>query len=291
MKSCSLAALVLCFCGCSSLGTVFQDTAEETLTKEFAVKPDSKVVVDTFNGQIEVKVGAANHVEASLVKVGVGANKADAEADLKNIEVTMSYEENVVRVAARMAKGMKQWNRAAHVKLSVPARTILDLKTSNGRITAQGPVGNIHAQTSNGAVTVRQAAGDLTLHTSNGAVIVEGGTGQMDLESSNGDIDVQSSNGVVKAGTSNGSIRYSGKLAAGESSMHTSNGSIDVRLPADAVFRLDAQTSLGSVTTDLPLLFSSDSGKSHVRGRLGEDPKVDLKLESSIGSITVNRAE
>jgi DUF4097 and DUF4098 domain-containing protein YvlB len=109
----------------------------------------------------------------------------------------------------------------------------------------------------------------------------------MDLQTSNGAITIEADRAEVTAHTSNGAIRFRGSLARGEHSLHTSNGSIDVGVPANAQFRFDAQTSRGTIVNAFSKEQPTGKAKNHLAGTVGENPSTSLQLRTSNGSITL----
>jgi DUF4097 and DUF4098 domain-containing protein YvlB len=250
--------------------------ATATEQRVFTVSAQPSVVIDTFNGSITVAVISDNKIETIVTKTGSGARQEAAEADLKNVSVDYSQDGNTVRIVARRTGPKSFGSSGAAVQLKVPARAVLALTTSNGEITSEGTQGPITARTSNGKVDVRAARGELDLATSNGAIVID------------------ATEAILAAGTSNGDIHFAGGLGKGTHTLTTSNGSIELVLPAAVPFQFAASTSNGSVTNRFPGLRAS-SGKpgSHRLAGLvgsGSTADIDLKLETSNGSITLKPA-
>jgi hypothetical protein len=285
--------LILCLApaGCGFAGFTNRFTAEEEITRSFPTRGTPRVVVDTFNGAIDTVTGDDQAVEIKVTKRTSGSSQEDAEADLDNIEVALTQDGNTVHVTARSRDQQFMRSRGAAVDLHVPPGTILELRTSNGKVTSTGPMGDITAHSTNGAVRATGGKGKLDLNTNNGPIAVDGGTGRLELHTSNGAIEVASPRAVVNAETSNGAIHFRGQLADGAHTLQTSNGKISVELPSAARFRIDASTSNGSVRNDFALSHTEDSGKTHLRGEIGESPTASLTLHTSNGSIEIRQGK
>jgi hypothetical protein len=282
-----ITALLLSACGANISLNPF--TAEETVTQSFtATQP--RLVVEMFNGSVEVITGSDNTVKVDVIKRGGGMSQQDAKDDLKNVAVTMTQDGDTIRVVAkRTDRRVDLGNSGASAKLRVPEGSILDLRSSNGSITTAGAVGDVKAKTSNGPIDVRGPRGQLDLVTSNGPVTINGGSGLINAETSNGSIDLTAENASVTARTSNGPIHFSGSLAQGRSQLKTSNGGIVVTLPANAQFALAAETSNGKITSD----FSVSGGirsDTQLRGTVGSDPGTTLELQTSNGGIDLRQS-
>jgi DUF4097 and DUF4098 domain-containing protein YvlB len=281
-----VAALPLTGCG----GFRFQPfTAEEVVAESFRTTAPPRVVVEVFNGGIEVVTGAADTVLAEVTKRGSGGSEEEAEDDLENIEVTMTQTGDEVRITARRTDARVTGNSGASAEVKVPPGSVLDLRTTNGGLTVSGATGAVTGKTSNGKVRVTGSEGRLDLTSSNGGITVQGGAGELKLHTSNGPIQVQTDGARVTAQTSNGKVSFTGTLADGESSLHSSNGSISVTLPANARFRVDASTSNGSIASDFAVKLSGGTSRTHLQGTVGEHPAVSLSLKTSNGGIELRQ--
>jgi DUF4097 and DUF4098 domain-containing protein YvlB len=282
-----IVALTLAACGANINISLF--TAEEAVSQTFtADKPH--VVVQTFNGSIDVITGSDNTVKIDVTKRGGGNSQDAAQADLKNVEVTMTQDGGTIRVTAqRTDRRIDIGNSGAAAKLRIPNGSTLELRSSNGNITSSGPVADVTAETSNGWIDVKSALGQLDLQTSNGNVTVNGGSGRLRLETSNGGIDATADNVVIEGRTSNGSIHFTGSLAAGSSELRTSNAGIVATLPANASFSLDAETSNSKITSDFAVT-TTGASDTLLRGTVGSSPEASLTLNTSNGSIDLNKS-
>lgn len=285
----SLMIVVLMLSACGAYISINLFTAEETVTQSFTSAASPRIVVEMFNGSVDVVAGSDNTVKVDVIKRGGGASQADAEDDLKNVEVTMTQDGDTVRVVAkRTDRRVDIGNSGASAKLRVPEGAILDLRSSNGPLTTSGPVSDVKAETSNGAIDVRGSLGQLDLNTSNGSITINGGSGAIDVETSNGPIDITTNNAVVNGRTSNGPFRFNGSLAQGRSEMRTSNGNLVVTLPANAQFVVNADTSNAKISSDFAVT-AQDFSDSHLRGTVGNDPGTTLELHTSNGPIEIRQ--
>jgi F0F1-type ATP synthase epsilon subunit len=289
LTSLMIVVLMLSACGVNIRLNPF--TAEETVTQSFTTAAPPRIVVEMFNGGIDVVTGSDNTVKVDVIKRGGGISQAAAEDDLKNVEVTIAQDGDTIRVTAKRAdQRVELGNTGASASLRVPNGAILDLRTSNGPIGSSGPVGDVSAQTSNGPIAARGSIGQLKLSTSNGPITINGGSGSIDVETSNGPIDVTADNAVVVGRTSNGPFRFSGSLAQGRSEMRTSNGSIVVTLPANAQFVVNADTSNAKISSDFAVTAQSFSD-DRLRGAVGNDPGTTLELHTSNGPIEIRKGQ
>lgn len=264
-------------------------TAEETQSQTFPAGV-SRIEVDVFNGVIAAATWGNKTVQAEITKIGSGSNPAEARADIKNIEVKITRAGNVLRIVGRRSDGKIKGNCGAAARLRVPAGVALDLKTSNEPITVEGPVGDVKAVTANGEITADGAKGTLDLATSNEPIKVKGGSGRLTLETSNDSIEIVSDNVLVSAATANGKIDYAGKLAPGSHEFSTSSEEITLALAGNPNFRVDAETSNGSIDTDFDIERTDDgSDETVLRGTAGARPGISLTLRSSNSDIHIKK--
>ncbi|HEU4895562.1 MAG TPA: DUF4097 family beta strand repeat-containing protein [Acidimicrobiia bacterium] len=148
------------------------------------------------------------------------------------------------------------WGCQASFELTVPAGVEVMGSTSNGAVVVAGVEGPVEVTTSNGAISLEDLSSPVLARTSNGAISGEG------LGSD--DVDVASSNGRI-------TLRFA--EAPTSVSARSSNGAIEVFLPADAgSYAVDTSTSNGRVSTDI---------------RTDPSAPQSISLRTSNGDITV----
>jgi hypothetical protein len=122
------------------------------------------------------------------------------------------------------------------VRLVVPKDLEVRVRTSDGALSLRELAGPVDVTTSDGSVTAWDLAGKLRVRTSDGAVNVTG------LRSED-----------VDAATSDGAVRLSFLVDPATVTAHTSDGSIEVVVPADGnAYHVTATTSDGSRDVRVP---------------------------------------
>jgi RNA polymerase sigma factor (sigma-70 family) len=264
--------------------------AEEVVNKSFKTGQSPSVQLDLFNGTIEVVADGTGSVDAQLTKKSEADTKELAEDGLKNIQLDLTQDKDAIQVTAkRIKEDVKNRSEGVNAVVKVPPGAVLHLGTSNGSVKLAGGTGKVVIQTKNGSVHVKDAKGELELSSSNGEIVAVGARGRANVKTSNGPIDLQVEKGVVTAHTSNGNVRFSGSLIDGNHSFTTNNGGIGLTLPAAARFRFDATTTNGTITTDFVEASKKKSGTVNLKGTVGDNPAVDLKLRTTNGSIRIQK--
>src|SRR5258708_39772947 len=75
--------------GCNALDFVPLATATKTISEVFKTGNSPKLIIDTFNGSIDVSQGDVDEVVVEVTKRASGFDQPPADANLENIEVTM----------------------------------------------------------------------------------------------------------------------------------------------------------------------------------------------------------
>jgi DUF4097 and DUF4098 domain-containing protein YvlB len=131
---------------------------EEKSNEAVIVTRPSRVVVETFNGNIEVVTGADNKVAVEVTKF------ADPELRdiLKDIEFSISQDAQTVTVKAHWLGEVKTspGNTGVDLKVSIPAASPVQAVVGNGKITYRGALGNgdYAFETGNGSIELQLPA-------------------------------------------------------------------------------------------------------------------------------------
>ncbi|MBX3131970.1 MAG: DUF4097 family beta strand repeat protein [Gemmatimonadaceae bacterium] len=138
-------------------------------------------------------------------------------------------------------------------------------------------------------MTVRVPAhAKVDARTVNGGVSVDAVQGDVRARTTNGDVEAASTAGAVYARTTNGSIRVRGVIPREGLDYHTTNGSIEIELPANANANLDLSTVNGRVTSDFPITFTGEINPRNIRATLGEGGPT-LRARTTNGSIRLRK--
>jgi len=302
-----VAAALLMLVGCDEEGgkwpKVEATRQEQTM---FSVGDSAVIDADTSNGKIIVRgVEGAQEVHVVATLRTRGDTLEEAEERLAKIVYYVTQDVKTVRLRYLASEQEKDVRRYSGVSfdVTVPISTRVDADTSNGAITIEAVSGRLNLDTSNGAITVLDVTGDVVADTSNGEIEIwevtgdiradtsngridlEGIVGSVRADTSNGSIDLEKIDGEVNADTSNGSIRYEGTPVGEDNTLHTSNGSITVRIPADASVSFEVDAKDGGIRSSLPLV--GDTKGDHWDVVLTPPVKAAMSLRTSNGTIRI----
>jgi DUF4097 and DUF4098 domain-containing protein YvlB len=298
-----IAAGLLLLSGCELEDWGGMERFHEDFHYSYPMKSGGRLAVDSFNGAVEVSTWDQETVDIS------GTKYARTQEDTSDIKIEIDHAPAAVSIRA-VRPSMRHGNYGARFAIKVPRGAVLDhLVTSNGAIRADDGVGPARMKTSNGHVEVRGLKGSLTAETSNGPIEAQDIEGGVEAHSSNGHIRLEHIHGAVDATTSNSGIRALLENVDGSVRLQSSNGPIDLTLPASAQSavrahtsnngitlhlpgevnaRLSADTSNGSISSDFEMRMRGEFSKHHLEGTLGTGgPLIDLS--TSNGSIRILR--
>jgi len=260
--------------GLLAAGCTFGPT--EIRDDSFAVGESVRLVVNSENGSIEVRIGSEDEVRVQATLRGANRIEYEAKQDSDTITVT----------ARRTRRVLFGFGSGTDLVITVPTRVDVDLETSNGRIEVSGTQGAGSLRTSNGRIVLEDVVGDFVGDTSNGSITIDTMEGSARLHTSNGRVELREVIGEVDVETSNGRITFSGEMIpGGRNRLITSNGNVSVELRGTASVALDASTSNGDVSSELPILVTVMKEKE-LTGTIG-DGEADLYIRTSNGDVTI----
>ncbi|MBA3975120.1 MAG: hypothetical protein C0504_13005 [Candidatus Solibacter sp.] len=276
----------------------------EEFTYSYKLTAGGRVSLESFNGGAEIIGWDRDMVEVT------GSKYAARRDVMEQIKIDAISEPGYLRVRA-IKPIERNCNCGAKFILRVPRKVVIErLETSNGALRAENIDGGARMRTSNGSVKLWRVNGDVEATTSNGTIEVSEYSGAARLKTSNGRVKGDGIRGSFSADTSNGSIDVTiAELDAGRAlnlgssngtvtlavekyngnpiTVHTSNSSINVRLPEGVNADVRASTSNGSISSDFDVV-TRTSSKNRMDGRLGNGGAL-LDLTTSNGTVRLLR--
>ena len=318
--------LAVAACGLALLPVTRAET-EEKLEKTFPASAGGQLVVEVDFGSIEVSSNAVDEVSIHVWRRVSRGSKADEQSFLDERPVTFTQEGSTVTVRSK-GPALKNWKGKQRVEakyvIAVPSQFGARLKTAGGSIDLRDLQGAFNASTSGGAlkfarlrgpldgrtaggaIRMNDCDGALKIQTSGGRIDVSGGGGTLDGRTSGGSVAVKTFQGPVHVESDGGGIRLDdvagkvygatsgGSISASFSSLtepvnlQTSGGSVTLRAPANAAFDLDASTSGGGTSSELPVTITGKKAHDHLKGPVNGGGKP-VVLRSDGGGVQVKR--
>jgi hypothetical protein len=258
--------LVLAFCLPLLSLTAFADD----WSKNYTVGANPSLRVDTNDCGIGITRGNSGTIAARIIsdnyKVGEGGLHVSERQDGDKVELT-------VRIPNQSGFHVSWHDRRVRIEIQVPAETALDLHSGDGHINVDGTTAGARIDTADGAVEVRNFSGSIRARTGDGHITVDGVVGEVYLHSGDGHIDF--------------TARPGSKMDRGWL-IHTSDGRVEVKLPADFSAELYAHTGDGHITLDIPVTVNGSVERSRVRGKMNGGGEL-LEISTGDGSIHVDK--
>ena len=269
--------------------------AAKDFEDRIAAKPGGRLRVDLKGGSVEVESHGDNEVRVDANVRGMGSRAMDFELEGDGVDVDFSAD---VRAWASVFGGPQ-----VRVRLRVPERYDVDIRTGGGDVDLEEIHGEVKARTSGGSIKVDEIEGPVFLWTSGGSIEAKAIRGDLEARTSGGRIRAAEVTGSVEAHTSGGPIKVTDVQGAvdlhtsgGEISvrftdapagvLETSGGGIEVEFPEDVGASLDAKTSGGRVDVEHGIRVQGSQDPHRVVGDVNGGGRT-LLLRTSGGDIRV----
>jgi len=166
----------------------------------------------------------------------------------------------------------------------------VSLATTEDMLKASGPKRGRGANWSVSYRAMVPVKSDLTLSATNGNVTVVEVMGDLSARSTNGNLQLRQVGGDVSGGTTNGNVRVelAGDAWVGDGvDIRTTNGSIELNIPADYNGVLEAATVNGSINVDFPVTVTGKISKK-LYAELGDGGAL-IKAVTTNGSVKIRK--
>lgn len=254
-------------------------TARETRTFEVSGRPE--VVLDTFDGAIEIHSWDRRQVEVEIEKRGMEQRLLD---EMK-IEVEQQGDRITVKVTGPSRSEFRgvtvgvNISPQARLRVAVPRDTNIEAKSGDGSIAIEDVSGRVILTTADGSVRAARVSGDLRVRSGDGSIRMEKVEGAIDLETNDGSIGLEAKPTALRARTGDGTIRVQVQPDAAMQSdweLRTGDGSVTLTLPSEFSAELDAESADGSVRSSHPALKTDD--------RPDHDERRQRSLRATMGN-------
>jgi hypothetical protein len=245
----------------------FATSLEDTFKKKIPVENITSVSVYNQNGAIEVESWAEDQIEIIAYKKVKTSNREKAEKLMEYLEIEIDKSGDNLRIE------------------TIPPRK--NKNNDGGFISWLFSLGNDGGVSVDYVIKVPQKM-DLDLNSTNGGLDVSNCEGIIDLKTTNGKIVAENIKGTTNCRTTNGSIKvYLDKVYPKEEmTFKSTNGSIKVYLPRNINADVEAKTTNGSISCDLPIRGESKGSKRHFYGKINDGGSL-IYLKTTNGSIRI----
>lgn len=236
----------------------------ETIDRTFDVRAGANVVLDNVNGRITVTSWDQPRVRV-IAKKEVDGDRDQLKQALKELRVEIQPRDGGLVITTHYPKeehgitSIFDWLSGDHIDanvrydITVPRTMNVNVSNTNGGIVLSDVTGSHELDTTNGKIEVSRCAGSLDASTTNGSIHAE----------------------LLRVNKGQ-PLRF-----------ETTNGRIEVAVPANAAADIDAATTNGSISSDLPVATTRTSSNS-LRGTINGGG-TSMRLRTTNGGITIRR--
>ena len=280
------AAMAMALSGTAASGVV--GTAEAAQKKQvtekvFPFEPGGTLRIKSQNGHITIETWSEPKASIQITRIAKANEEKQVDALLKEMQAEVTLSPGGIEILSRFPKrtesvgfwdvlGQRVTSMNIHYHVKVPARTGLEIETTNGDLQIRGIAGVVSGRTVNGSVEVRRTKGTVEVASTNGSIRLAGIEGSASAETTNGTIEAE-----VPRVDADGRILLS-----------TTNGSVTASLPSDLGADIDAETTNGRVRIGYPVQRHAGSTARALHAKIG-DGGVNLTLRTTNGNIVIQR--
>lgn len=283
---------------------------EEKFEKTVALARDGEVIVDNLSGSVEVKSWDKGEVQINALKVSRASTLSKAKENAGQVEIVVKKEGNTLRIKTERPEIRGRSLRVSvNYRLMIPAEASAKVNVTSGSVNLEeigGAVkvnvmsGNVEVrkankgvdcETTSGSITVQDIEGDAYLNTISGTITAERIRGSIKANVTSGQIKLNevSEARVVEGKVLSGTVKYNGEVRSdGRYTLHAHSGNIEMAIPSDSGFELEARTFSGSINSDFEITISGKISRREISGKVNQGGAF-VKLSTFSGNITLRK--
>ncbi len=215
----------------------------QRIEKSFPADPETLVDLRNQVGQVRL-----HGWSQPLVKVVATRSGRAVEAHLEKRADRVHIHTHVLDLGAPAA------DRVMDYEVWAPPDAELSIYLETGLVTVQNFTQDVRIEAPAADVRLSRVDGRASVETLSGSVEVEHCSGRLEISTVSGSLRFRDNESrYLVAGSTSGDIFYDGDLQRGGSyEFRNNNGAIELILPANASFELNAQSSQGEVSNEFP---------------------------------------
>lgn len=274
------------------VGLLAATMAQQQTDTTFEVRANSRISIETFGGEINVKTWNRNAIRLQATH----GRRDVIEIDVRGTSVQIEAE-------GRVGPAMD-----VVFNVTVPTSSSLEMSGVHTEIRVDGVTGDVDAETVQGNISVKGGA-RLKLESVEGDIVVDGARGHVSANTVNrgirisntvGDVEAETVNGPISLrsvqasnvdlATVNGRIVYDGTIkAGGDYAIASHNGGIWVVIPENAGLNVSVTTFNGQLNSTLPITLRGETGTQRRMNFVFGNGSARLDIESFGGDINLRR--
>jgi hypothetical protein len=251
------------------------------------------VTFSDVKGRVNCTTSNGRVYGSSLSGSAVTIRDSFGTLELSNISGALNAETSNGKITLRSARSTVELRSSfGAIEASDISKGIRAI-TGNGSITLTDIGGDTLAKTSFGSVSADRINGNLIVEDTNGSVTARDVKGNAEVTTSFAGVTLESVGGKITVSNQNGGISVTAARPASgcrDIALKTSFSSIRVRIPDGLGYNVTARTSLGRISTDLPITATGGIGPESLNGTIGSGG-CQLQLTDANGSIEINKSQ
>ena len=244
---------------------------EQRETKTIPAGDYAHLELTNGNGNVAVEGVKGEEIVLVATKKVKAKSEEEGQKRLNQIQIVLSEEKPNLRIVTDVSELPSKGNWSVNYEVQLPMHMSLFARTSNGNIDVADLQEQAQVETSNGNVAAHRIGGAITARTTNGNVKLH------DVE------------GAIEAKTTNGNVY--GELCTFDTgkrtTLHSSNGNVQLDVPNDVSAKVVAATRNGNVHCDLPISVSLQR-RNLMEGIVGSG-EGEIELRTTNGNVKITR--
>jgi hypothetical protein len=291
-----------------------KETYEEKFEKTVSLAKDGKVNLKNITGSIDVKSWNKGEVKIDAVKISRASTLAQAKENAQIIKIVVEKEGDTLRIKTEYPDEGKMFRRrslnvSVKYSLVIPEKASIRVSSVTGSVDLEKIGGAVKVDIVTGGIAVRKADKGVDCETVTGRINLQNITGDAFMETVTGRITASQIKGSIKANvvtgrielrevseasvvdgnTVTGGVIYEGKInPAGRYTLKTHTGRIEMILPSDSGFDLEAKTFSGRIETDFEIKVSGKISKKRISGVVNNGGAL-VRLSTFSGSVYLKK--
>ncbi len=307
----SVLGLILLI-GIMPAGAAVKEKYEEKFEETVSLAKDGDVYLENISGKIDIKSWDKAEVKIDALKVSTASTLSEAKENAAEVKIIVEPQGNTLRVKTEYPEhkfGKKSSNVSVSYNLWIPAKASVNVHSVSGDVSLGGIGGKTKVYLVSGDITVVKAekdvdcesvsgkiglqdiGGDAYLKTVSGGIKVSGIKGSVKANATSGSVELMGVSGAkfVDGNVLSGSITYEGKLnAEGRYTFNTHSGNVEIMLPSDSSFELEARTFSGRIDSEFEMTVSGKLKAKAIQGTVNKGGAF-VKLTTFSGNITLRK--
>lgn len=248
----------------------FTGARADNWSKTYEVGPSPQLRVDTTDADIRLDTWDQNKIEATVT------TERDKIGD-DGVRVIEHQTGNVVEIEVRLRSHHININWGQHrvtVDIHMPRQGKVNLHTGDGHISVNHLKGDMEFSSGDGRIEVEDGDGHIRAHTGDGSVRAVGRFDAVDLTTGDGRVSLRAN---------------AGSHIENSWQVRTSDGSVDLEIPANLAADVDLHTGDGHISLNLPVTVEGRLDRQDIHGKLNGGGNR-LTVHTGDGSITVDKS-